>query len=97
MRVALVLAGLICALAAPRSLAGEAPAGASACSGCHATSSKVETPAPRLIGVKAGDIETAMRAYRAGERSATVMDRIAKGFSEEEVKAIAAWYAGLKE
>lgn len=97
MRVALVLAGLICALTAQTSVAGEAPAGASACSGCHATSSKVETPAPRLIGVKAADIESAMRAYRAGERPATVMDRIAKGFSDDEVKAIAAWYAALKE
>ncbi len=30
---------------------------------------------------------------RAGQRPATVMDRIAKGFSDAEVQAIAAWYA----
>ncbi len=35
----------------------------------------------------------AMQAYRAGQRPATVMDRIAKGFSDDEIRAIAAWFA----
>jgi cytochrome subunit of sulfide dehydrogenase len=33
-----------------------------------------------------------MRAFRSGQRSATVMDRIAKGFSDMEIDAIAEWY-----
>jgi sulfide dehydrogenase cytochrome subunit len=33
-----------------------------------------------------------MRAFRSGQRSATVMDRIAKGFSDAEIDAIAEWY-----
>jgi cytochrome subunit of sulfide dehydrogenase len=33
-----------------------------------------------------------MQAFRSGARPATVMGRIAKGFSDDEVKAIAAWY-----
>jgi sulfide dehydrogenase cytochrome subunit len=32
-----------------------------------------------------------MRAFRSGEKPATVMDRIAKGFSDEETRAIADW------
>jgi cytochrome c553 len=47
---------------------------------------------PRLAGQNAGEIVAAMRAFRSGQRSATVMDRIAKGFSDDEVKAIAAWF-----
>ncbi len=39
----------------------------------------------------------AMQQFRAGQRPATVMDRIAKGFSDDEAAAIAAWYAGQKE
>jgi len=35
----------------------------------------------------------AMQAYRSGQRPATVMDRIAKGFSDDEIKAIAAWFS----
>ena len=34
-----------------------------------------------------------MQAFRAGQKPATVMDRIAKGFTDDEIKAIAAWYA----
>ena len=34
----------------------------------------------------------AMQAYRSGQRPATVMDRIAKGFSDDEIKAIGAWF-----
>jgi sulfide dehydrogenase cytochrome subunit len=37
-----------------------------------------------------------MQAFRSGERPATVMDQIAKGFSEAEIQAIAAWYAAQK-
>jgi cytochrome c553 len=32
-----------------------------------------------------------MQAFRTGEREANVMDRIAKGFTDEETRAIAAW------
>jgi sulfide dehydrogenase cytochrome subunit len=37
-----------------------------------------------------------MRDFRTGQRPATVMDRIAKGFSDAETAAIAEWYAGQK-
>jgi len=34
-----------------------------------------------------------MEAFRSGERPSTVMGRIAKGFSDDEIHAIAAWLA----
>jgi cytochrome c553 len=37
-----------------------------------------------------------MKAFRNGGRPATVMDRIAKGFSDDEIAAIAAWYAAQR-
>jgi cytochrome subunit of sulfide dehydrogenase len=72
------------------------PPGAAACSGCHAASAKVETPVPRIAGARADAIVKAMQEFRSGKRPATVMDRIAKGFSDEEVQAIANWYAAQK-
>jgi sulfide dehydrogenase cytochrome subunit len=72
------------------------PPGASSCSGCHAVSPAVQTPVPPLVGRPAGEIIAAMRDFRAGQRPATVMDRIAKGFTEGETAAIAEWYAGQK-
>jgi len=72
------------------------PPGAAGCSGCHAASDKVATPVPRLAGRNPADIVAAMQAFRSGQRAATVMDRIAKGFSDDEVRAIADWYAAQK-
>jgi cytochrome subunit of sulfide dehydrogenase len=46
---------------------------------------------PPLHGRPAEEIVAAMQAFRAGERPATVMDRIAKGFTDDESRAIATW------
>lgn len=73
--------------------AAEMPPGASSCSGCHPASAAVETPVPRLAAHSASDIVAAMQEFRTGKRPATVMDRIAKGLSDDEIAAIAAWYA----
>jgi len=70
----------------------EPPPGATACSGCHPASAGRRTGVPPLTGRNPADIVAAMQAFRSGQRAATVMDRIAKGFSDAEVEAIAAWY-----
>jgi len=77
--------------------AADAPPGASSCSGCHPASAGVATPVPRLNGRDAAQITTAMTEFRTGKRPATVMDRIAKGFTDDETKAIAAFFAAQKD
>ena len=74
---------------------GLPPAGASSCGGCHAPPG-VDTAVPPLHGRAAGDILKLMQAFRSGAQPSTVMDRIAKGFSDAEIEAIAAWYARQK-
>jgi len=37
-----------------------------------------------------------MAAFRSGQKPATVMDRIAKGFTDAETRAIADWLATQK-
>jgi len=88
--VAIVLASAGVAFAA------EAPAGAASCSGCHAATPRVETPVPPLNGRPAADTTSQMMAFKAGQRPGTIMDRIAKGYSEDEIRAIAAWYEAQK-
>jgi cytochrome c553 len=77
--------------------AAEAPLGTASCSGCHPASKSVATPVPRLNTSDAARIVTAMQDFRSGRRPATVMDRIAKGFTDEEIEAIGAWYAAQKD
>jgi cytochrome c553 len=84
--------GLVSIVAAAAAWA-EPPAGAAACSGCHPASARVTSPVPRLAGLDRATLAKAMQDFRSGQRPATVMDRIAKGFTDEEIQAIAAWYA----
>ncbi|HYG84858.1 MAG TPA: sulfide dehydrogenase [Azospirillum sp.] len=102
---ALAAAALIGAAAAAGPAAGQgappplgtppgAPPGAEGCAGCHPASPDTGaiTGAPvALASLPPEEIIAAMRAFRGGERPATVMDRIAKGYSDEEIRAIAAW------
>jgi len=81
-----VAAVLLWSVAAPAAAAGPLPPGASTCSGCHGASG----PVPVLHGRTPDQIAEAMREFREGRRAATVMDRIARGFTDDEARAIAA-------
>ena len=90
------VAAAIVLMAIGTAFGAEAPAGAASCSGCHANNPRVDTAVPPLNGRPAADIAAAMVAFKAGQRAGTIMDRIAKGYSDEEIQAIAQWYAGQK-
>jgi cytochrome subunit of sulfide dehydrogenase len=75
----------------------DAPPGAASCSGCHPASRSIATTVPHLNNRDAAQIIAAMREFRTGHRPATVMDRIAKGFTDDDIKAIAAWYAAQQD
>jgi cytochrome c553 len=79
-------------IAVPAVALGEAPPGAASCLGCHPAAADAG-PVAALAKLPAQQIVTALQAFRAGTRPATVMDRIAKGFSDDEIDAIAQWYA----
>jgi cytochrome subunit of sulfide dehydrogenase len=101
-RLPTAVAGRVGALVLPfvitaGAIAAEPPPGATSCSGCHPASAAVQTPVPGIVGRKPDEIIAAMLAFRAGERPSTVMDRIAKGFSDDEIRAIAVWLATQQE
>jgi cytochrome c553 len=71
---------------------------AAACAICHGTQGKPAPGAPLipLAGLPADHIATQMRAFRDGRRPATVMHQIAKGYSDAQIDAMAAWFAAQK-
>jgi sulfide dehydrogenase cytochrome subunit len=89
----LLLSVLVLAGTDAATVTAGAPPGASSCSGCHRPSGQVNTPVPRIVGRQPAEIVAAMQAFRSGERPSTVMGRIAKGFSEDDIQAIAVWLA----
>jgi cytochrome c553 len=86
----------VLSIAAAAAVSAEPPAGAASCSGCHPSSARVASPVPRLAGLDRAAIVRAMQEFRAGTRTGSVMDRIARGFTDQEIQAIAAWYAAQK-
>jgi sulfide dehydrogenase cytochrome subunit len=96
MRFARTVLAVIVLLLPAAAVAASPPPGAASCSGCHASGAGVATSVPRLVSRAPGEIVAAMQEFRTGKRPATVMDRIAKGFSDEETAAIAAWLAAQK-
>ncbi len=68
---------------------------AATCANCHGTDGRAQDDAtvPGLVGLSADHIVTQMDAFRKGERSATIMHQIAKGFSEEQTRQLADYFA----
>jgi cytochrome subunit of sulfide dehydrogenase len=51
---------------------------------------------PGLAGRDRSEIAQLMRDFRSGKRPATVMHQIAKGYSDDQVEAIAAYLSAQK-
>ena len=94
LRIAIAAAAVV-AWHQPLLAASDPPPGATSCSGCHSPAA-TNAAIPRLNGRDAADIAKAMAGFRDGSLPATVMNRIAKGFTDEESRAIAAWLAAQK-
>jgi len=47
-----------------------------------------------IRGKRPEDILRKIEAFRAGKGDPTIMDRIARGYTEDELRRIAAWLAG---
>ncbi len=64
-----------------------------ACAGCHGTHGSSVGSAPTISGMTEDYFLEAMEEYKNGERPATIMDRIARGYSDDEINAMAGWFA----
>jgi cytochrome c553 len=69
---------------------------ASGCSGCHTSSDTLMTAIPKIRGLPEPVLLEALRAFRSGQRPATVMDRIAKGLTDDEIKQLAGYFSTHK-
>lgn len=95
MRAAMLCTSLLVAFGAARAEDNLLPRNlAAVCANCHGTNGHARGDLIKpLAGVPAARTEAAMAGYRSGALPATVMHQIAKGFSDDQIKAIAAYYA----
>ena len=71
---------------------------ASSCAHCHGTDGRaVEGEALiRLTGLPRNYLLTQLMAFRTGDRKATIMHQITRGYSEQQLETLAAYFAALK-
>ena len=92
-RIAFAFAALACAPA----LAQDAQKLAAPCAICHGTGGRpVTKDVIPLAGLPREHIASQMRAFRDGQRPATVMHQIAKGYTDAQIDAMAAWFSAQK-
>jgi len=70
---------------------------AAACANCHGTHGQALAPMQALAGLPQEVIVQRMADFKSGKApSATVMHQLAKGYSDEQIAAIAAYFAAQK-
>lgn len=68
---------------------------ASACFTCHGTDGRsVGGVPPALAGRDRGELLDMMKGFKSGTRPATLMHQQAKGYSDQQLEAIAGYFAG---
>jgi len=68
---------------------------AATCAHCHGTEGRAVAGEAlvRLAGLPKDYLLTQLMAFRTGDRKATIMHQITRGYSEEQLEAVAAYFA----
>ena len=70
---------------------------AQTCAGCHGTDGRLHAAAfMPLAGMPKAQFVQAMRDFRDGKRPSTLMGHVAQGFSNDEIDAMASYFAAVK-
>jgi len=66
---------------------------AATCANCHGTNGAARGDMKVLAGVKADTLIAMMSDYKTGAQPGTIMPQISKGYTDEQIKLIAGYFA----
>ena len=66
------------------------------CTGCHGVDGKSPGAIPTINGKTADYLAERMMQFRDGKRESTVMNRIMKGFADDDIRRLAEYCADRK-
>jgi cytochrome c553 len=66
---------------------------ANACAACHGPEGRSTGVIPSLRNLTPNALHDSLRAYRSGERTGTVMNRLTQGLDDADIDAITAHFA----
>ena len=77
---------------------------AGTCAACHGTAGATagrngggSAPIPSLAGQSREALSSSLRAFKAGTRQSTIMTQIAKGYTDEQIELLSAYFAAQKK
>jgi cytochrome subunit of sulfide dehydrogenase len=66
---------------------------AATCANCHGTNGYARGEMKSLAGVPAEKIVAAVADFKSGAQPATIMHQIAKGYTDEQIRLVAGYFA----
>lgn len=97
-RTSRLITALAVALAAPWSQAQDLNLArnlAATCANCHGTNGIAKGEMKTLAGRPAAELVQMMNEFRNGSRPATIMHQISKGYTDEQIRLVANYFAAL--
>ena len=70
---------------------------AASCANCHGTQGIAQPGMESLAGKPKDDLLKAMLDFKAGKKPATIMHQLSKGYTDEQLEQLAAYFAALKK
>lgn len=66
------------------------------CASCHGTEGKSETITPYIAGMGKTTLYQILLDYKHGKREGTIMQKHAKGFTDDELEQVAYYFSKVK-
>lgn len=70
---------------------------AASCANCHGTAGVAQEGMESLAGASRDDLQRKLMDFKAGRKPATVMQQLAKGYTDEQLAALAQHFSQLKK
>jgi sulfide dehydrogenase cytochrome subunit len=70
---------------------------AASCSNCHGTLGVAEAGNESLAGANKDDMLKIMMDFKTGKKPATIMHQLSKGYTDEQLAALASYFSSLKK
>ena len=69
---------------------------AAGCANCHGTNGVSTGEVASLAGRPKDEIARKMHDFKAGRAAGTIMPQLAKGYTDEQIDAVAEWFAAQR-
>jgi cytochrome c553 len=70
---------------------------AGACANCHGTNGVAQPGMESLAGSNKDELLKKMLDFKSGKKPATIMHQLAKGYSDEQLAALAGYFSAQKK